>query len=67
MFKKPAIMYCKIKINMFEEGILLGEGYITNRLYDSMEYDVVFKMDKKIKDKKNVTFEYEFLESIISE
>lgn len=67
MFKKPANMYCKIKINMFEEGILLGEGYITNRLYDSMEYDVVFKMDKKIKDKKSVTFEYEFLESIISE
>ncbi len=67
MFKKPAKMYCKIKINMFEEGVLLGEGYITNRLYDSMNYDVVFKMDGKIKDKKNVTFEYEFLESIISE
>ncbi len=67
MFKKPARMYCKIKINMFEDGTLLGEGYITNRLYDSMNYDVVFKMNEKIKDKKNVTFEYEFLESIISE
>lgn len=67
MFKKPARMYCKIKINMFEEGILLGEGYITKEIYDSMNCDVVFKMNGKIKDKKNVTFEYDFLESIISE
>ncbi len=67
LFKKPARMYCKIKINMSENGTLIGEGYITNRLYDSMNYDVVFKMNEKIKDKKKVTFEYEFLEAIISE
>ncbi len=67
IFNKAGKLYSKIKINMFEENKRIGEGYITNELNANKTYDVVFKMNKKIKDEKNIVFEYEFLELIISE